>query len=128
MKKNLLYTMLIASLFWLSACEKAIPLDLPAGKPLPYIDAWITDQPGIQTIQFLNAANYLDSGHAAPVTGAQITLTDLTDAKIYPFNYSNGAYSYDAGTAAIGIVNHRYKLSILYSGQQFEAVDTMKRV
>ena len=128
MKKNLLYTLLAASLFWLSACEKVVQLDLPAGKPLPYIDAWITDQPGLQTIRFLDAANYLDSSKAAPVTGAQITLTDLTAAKTYPFNYSNGAYSYDAGTAAIGIVNHRYKLSILYSGQQFEALDTLKRV
>jgi len=128
MKKNLLYTILVASLFYCSACEKVIQLDLPAGKPLPYIDAWITDQPGVQTIKLLDAANYLDSAQAVPVTGAQIVLTDVTAAKTYPFTYSNGAYSYDAGTASIGVVNHIYKLGILYSGQQFEAIDTLKRV
>lgn len=120
--------MLIAALFYGSACTKVVQVDLPAGKPLPYIDAWITNQPGIQTIKFLNAANYLDSTHPAPITGAQITLTDLTAAKTYTFTYSNGAYSYDAGAAAIGVVNHVYKLGILYSGQQFEAIDTLKRV
>jgi hypothetical protein len=128
MKKHLIYSLLAASLVYGAACTKVIHVDLPAGKPLPYIDAWITDQPGVQTIKFLNAANYLDSTHPGAVTGAQITLTDLTAVKTYTFAYSNGAYQYDAGSAAIGVVNHVYKLGIVYNGQQFEATDTLKRV
>src|SRR5882762_4906289 len=121
MKKHLLYTLILASLVLAGACTKLIPLDLPAGKPIPYIDAWITDQPGVQTIKFLNAANFLDSAAPAPISGATVTLTDLTAAKTYTFNYSNGAYSYNAGASAIGIVNHVYKLGIVYNGQPFEA-------
>lgn len=127
MKQRFLYTISAAFLLYFSSCTKVINVNLPAGTPLPYIDAWITDQPGIQTIKLLNAANYLDSTHAAPITGAQIVLTDITAAKTYAFTYSNGAYNYDAGTSSIGVVNHIYKLGILYSGQQFEAIDTMKR-
>jgi hypothetical protein len=126
--KNTVYIALLASLTFSGACTKVINLDLPAGKSIPYIDAWITTNTGVQTIKFLDAANYLDSNKAAPVTGAQITLTDITAAQTYPFTYSNGAYTYNAGTNAIGIVNHIYKLGILYNGQQFEATDTMKRV
>lgn len=128
MKKQFIYTILVASLFYLSACEKVVNVNLPAGKPLPYIDAWITDRPGVQTVRLLDAANYLDSAHPAPVTGAQITLIDMTAAKSYPFTYGNGSYNYDAGAAAVGVVNHVYKLSIVYSGQTFEATDTLKRV
>ncbi|HSC37476.1 MAG TPA: DUF4249 domain-containing protein [Chitinophagaceae bacterium] len=128
MKKHLLYILMLAPLVFAGACTKVINLDLPAGKPLPYIDAWITDQPGVQTIRFLNAANFLDSAAPAPISGAQVTLTDLTAAKTYTFNYSNGAYTYNAGATAIGIVNHAYKLGIVYNGQPFEAIDTLKRV
>jgi hypothetical protein len=127
MQKNRLYILLLAAPVFFSACTKVIHLELPAGKPLPYIDAWITDQPGVQVVKFLDAANYLDSAGPAPVSGAQITLTDLTAVKTYTFNYSNGVYAYDAGVASIGVVNHIYKLNILYNGQNFEATDTLKR-
>ncbi|MBS1562830.1 MAG: DUF4249 domain-containing protein [Bacteroidetes bacterium] len=127
MKKTLIYTLLPAAMLYLSACEKVVNIDLPAGAPLPYIDAWITDQPGVQTIRFLDAANYLDSSQPKPISGATIVLTDITASQTYAFTYSNGSYTYNGGTAGIGVVNHIYKLGILYNGQQFEATDTMKR-
>jgi hypothetical protein len=111
----------------LTACERVIDLDLPDGSGLPYVDAWITDQPGVQTIKFLKATDYMSSNAADPVSDAQITLNDVTAGKSYPFSYQNGAYVYDAGSASIGVVGHAYQLNITWKGEQFQATDTLKR-
>jgi hypothetical protein len=111
----------------LTACERVIDLNLPKGDALPYVDAWITDQPGIQTIKFLKATDYMSTNAADPVSDAQIVITDVTAGKSYPFTYSNGAYNYDAGTGSVGVIGHNYKMSITWNGEQFEATDTLKR-
>jgi hypothetical protein len=111
-----------------SSCEKVIDLDLPKGEALPYVDAWITNKPGLQSIKFLKAVNYMSAQGPEPVTDAQIMVTDITSSQNYTFNYSNGAYSYDAGNTPIGIVGHAYRLRIIYKGETFEATDTLKRV
>ncbi|THU39394.1 DUF4249 domain-containing protein [Niastella caeni] len=110
-----------------TACERVIDLDLPNGEDLPYVDAWITNQPGVQTIKFLKATDYLSSNAAEVISDAQITVTDITAGKSYPFTYQNGAYHYDAGSNPIGVVGHSYKLSINWKGEQFEATDDLKR-
>jgi hypothetical protein len=110
-----------------TACERVIDLDLPKGDALPYVDAWITDQPGVQTIKFLKATDYMSKNAPEVVSDAQITVTDVTAGKSYPFTFQNGAYNYDAGATPIGVVGHSYKLSISWNGEQFEAADDLKR-
>lgn len=128
MKQYKLYIVALIALYTFSSCEKVVDVNLPDGQKLPYLDAWITDRPGKQTIKFLRAVNYLENKAPEPVTGAQIVLTDITDNKTYSFTYQNGAYEYDAGAAAIGIIGHQYKLTINWEGQQFEATDVLSRV
>jgi hypothetical protein len=111
----------------LTACERVIDLDLPNGSGYPYVDAWITDQPGVQTIKFLKATEYMSQTDPEAIGDAQITVTDVTAGKSYPFTYANGAYNYDAGASHLGVVGHTYKLSIGWKGEQFEATDTLKR-
>jgi hypothetical protein len=111
----------------LTACERVIDLDLPNGSGFPYVDAWITDQPGVQTIKFLKATEYMSQAAPEVIGDAQITITDVTAGKSYPFTYANGAYNYDAGPARIGVVGHTYKLNINWKNEQFEATDELKR-
>ena len=110
-----------------TACERVIDLDMPKGDALPYVDAWITDQPGVQTIKFLKATEYITTNTPEAIADAQITVTDVTAGKSYPFTYQNGGYNYNAGTTPIGVVGHTYKLSITWKGEQFEATDELKR-
>lgn len=110
-----------------TACERVIDLELSDGDDLPYVDAWITDQPGVQTIKFLRAVDYLSSDEAEVVSDATITVTDVTAGISYPFTYQNGAYNYDAGNTPIGVIGHTYKLSITWNSEQFEATDVLKR-
>lgn len=127
MKQYKLYIVALISLYTLSSCEKVVDIDLPDGKALPYVDAWITDQPGKQQIKFLRAVNYLENKEPEVITGAQISVKDITDNITYDFTYANGAYTYDAGAAAIGIIGHEYKLSINWDGELFEATDKLNR-
>jgi hypothetical protein len=128
MKNYSLYIVALFSIYTLSSCEKVVDVDLPQGAPLPYVDAWLTDKPGKQSIKFLRAVNYLESKQPESVTDAQINVTDLTASKTYAFAYSNGEYAYDAGAAAIGVIGHQYKLSITWNGELFEATETLNRV
>lgn len=128
MKRYRLYIVALIALYSLSSCEKVINLNVSDGQKLPYVDAWITDKPGKQVIKFQRAVNYLENKEPEVITGAQISITDITDNKTYDFTFQNGAYEYDAGAAAIGIVGHEYKLTINWDGQQFEATDKLNRV
>ena len=120
---------LLVLLIAFSSCEKVIDLDLPDGEKLIYLDAWITDQPGVQTIRLLQAVNYMDQNQPSPVSDASIKLTDITINKSYNFSYNNGSYSFDPGPAqSIGIIGHQYKLDITYKGEKFEASDMLPRV
>jgi hypothetical protein len=110
-----------------TACERVISLDLPNGDALPYVDAWITDQPGMQTIKFMKATNYMNSNAAEVIADAQISVMDVTAGKSYPFTFKNGAYNYDAGSTPIGVVGHTYKLNITWKSEQFEATDMLNR-
>jgi hypothetical protein len=122
------FSVLIAFLV-LSSCEKVIQLDLPDGEKLIYIDAWITDKPGLQSIKLLQAVNYQDQSQPRAVDNAGIRITDVTAAKSYDFSFSNGAYTFNPGSSqSIGIIGHEYKLTVTLNGETYEATDYVSRV
>ena len=127
MKKNLFYIIVVALLYTLSSCEKVVDVGLPEGQSLPYVDGWITDQPGIQQIKLLKAVNYMSQQQPEPISNAQVIVTDITGNKTYNFSYDNGAYKYDAGAGGIGVIGHSYRLDITYNGEHFEATDMLNR-
>lgn len=128
MKSIVNYTAIVLLLCTAASCERVIDLKLPTGDALPYVDAWITDQPGVQTIKLLKATAYMTTQGPEPIPDAQITVTDITAGKTYPFTYSNGGYNYDTGNDPIGIAGHSYMLRIVYKGETFEATDELKQV
>lgn len=127
MKKSL-FLILFAAVVGLMACEDKVNLDIKKGTSYPVLDAWITDEAGPQTIKFTMSVPYTDDNPAPVIDDAQITLYDVTSGASYPFTFKNKMYSYDATAKAIGIVGHAYKLKVVYKGETFEALDTVKRV
>lgn len=124
---SLLLILILGSL--LPACEKVVDVSIPTGEKLLYVDGFITDQPGLQTIRLLQTPAYLDANGPAAIPDATINLTDITTGDVYPFTYQNGNYTYlPAGNDPIGIIGHQYKLSIDYMGARFEALDQLNRV
>lgn len=129
MKQFILYIVFILSAGAFTSCEKVIDLDMPAGDQIPYIDAWITDKPGVQQIKFQRAVGYLDNSTPPVISDAQISVTDLTLNQTYDFTYNNGAYTHDPGAGnSIGVIGHEYKLTINWKGETYEAKDKLNRV
>src|ERR1044072_3963070 len=120
------YILLLIIVFSIASCERVIDLDIPPGEALPYLDAWITNRPGVQTIRFLKATGYTSSQDPAPVANATVSVPDLTSNQTYAFTYANGSYTYDAGATAIGVTGHSYRLNISWNGQQFESFNEIK--
>ncbi|HTE24875.1 DUF4249 domain-containing protein [Flavitalea sp.] len=120
---------ILISLLLLSSCEKVIELDLPDGEKLIYMDAWISDKPGLQSIKLLQAVNYQDQAQPRTIDNAAIRVTDITEGKSYDFVFNNGAYIFDPGNSqAIGVIGHQYKLNVTLNGETFEATDYLSRV
>jgi hypothetical protein len=127
MKKSL-FLILFAAVAGLTACEDKIDLNIAKGTSFPVLDAWITNEASVQKIKFTMSVPYTDNTPAPIIDDAQITLYDLTTGASYPFLFKDKMYSYDATAKPIGVIGHAYKLRVLYKGETFEALDSIKRV
>jgi hypothetical protein len=127
MKKSL-FLILFAVAAGFMACENKIDLDVAKGISYPVLDAWITNETGIQTIKFTMSVPYTDNSPAPIIDDAKITLFDLTSGESYPFLFKDNKYTYNATNKAIGIVGHGYKLHVELKGEIFEAFDSIKRI
>ncbi len=129
MKKILNIAIILTAAAGFTACEDVIDLEVPKGKVLPVVDAWLTDEAGPQHIRITETVPYTSQAPAPVVGDAVVTLTDLTDGKVYPFTFANGQYTHDPGPGVrIGKLNHAYKLRVELKSNVFEAIDTVKRV
>ncbi|MFB6453688.1 DUF4249 domain-containing protein [Chitinophaga sp. Hz27] len=127
MKKILCYISL-ALLGGLTACEDKINLNVPNGKSFPVLDAWITTEPGIQTIRMTMSVPYTSQDPAPIVNDAKIILYDITSGESYPFTFNKSAYTFDASVKPIGVIGHVYKLHVEYQGEILEGLDSLNRV
>lgn len=129
MNQRFSFLSLLSIVFLVASCEKVIELDLPDGEKLVYMDAWITDRPGMQSVKLLQAVNFQDQVQAKAIENATIRITDVTISKSYDFVYTNGVYVFNPGNnQAIGVIGHQYKLNLTLNGETFEATDHVSRV
>jgi hypothetical protein len=132
MKKYILYPALfVVSAFVLSSCEDVIKIDLPKGKPLFVVDAFMNSFNEKQSIKLSNSTPYFETQNASPINGATVVVTDVTKNKSYNFVFSgNGFYELNnpilAGDTFV-VENHFYKLRIEYNGDVFESETKVNR-
>lgn len=128
MKKTVKFLILGLFGMFLTSCEDVIQIDLDEGSKLYVIDAFINDLPEKQLVRVNFNDSYFNSSVAPPVTNAIVTLTDLTDNKVFNFiNSGNGNYVYTPGIDSMGKVNHQYKLSVTIDGFEYTALTVQKR-
>lgn len=122
-------TILAAIIAGFSSCEDKIDLDIPAGTSYPVLDAWITDEPGIQTIRFTKSVPYTQQGAAPFISDAKITVYDDTNGEVYPFEFVDSVYQHGfPADGRLGQVGHIYRLRVEYDNNVYEARDTVRRV
>ena len=128
MKKIFKFLLIGFSSLFFASCEDVIQIDLDEGSKLFVIDAFVNDLPQDQLVRVTLNDSYFNSSVAPPITNALVTITDLTDNKVFTFNHTgNGNYKYTTGIDSLAKVNHQYKLSVSIEGFEYTALTTQKR-
>lgn len=131
MKNILNYFLLVLGASMFFSCEDVIDVDVEEGISQLAVDAWITDQQGIQTIRLTLSQGYFDNNPAQPALGAVVTVVDNT-GQTFSFldEDNNGYYLWNPSPAdsTLGQIGNQYTLTIQYQGETFEAFSEIKRV
>jgi len=121
---------LLLGLFFLS-CEQVINPTLQSASPVLVVDAWVNNKLTKQVILLTQTQPYFDDAQPTGVSGAVVTVADLNDGTIYSFienSNKKGSYEWAPSSGSLGAIGHNYKLSIVLSGETFEASSHMGRV
>ncbi len=125
-----LVLILLIGLFSLG-CEQVINPTLQSAAPVLVVDAWVNDKFDKQQIILTQTQPYFDAAQPTGVTGAVVTVEDLTNGNVYTFiesSVTKGAYEWMPGSTTFGVIGHKYKLSVSVNGEVFEADSHMGRV
>jgi hypothetical protein len=127
---SFLVLMALIGLFFLS-CEQVINPTLQSASPILVVDAWVNNKPQKQLIILTQTQPYFDDGQPIGVSGAAVTVADLSDGTIYSFTENStkkGYYEWIPGSSSFGAIGHNYKLSIVLNGETYQADSHMGRV
>jgi len=133
MKKSALKFILKSFLVFilLTSCEDVVDITLDEGTPQLTIDAWLTNQPGVQTIRLTEIASYFDNTANPPALGATVVVTSQ-EGIIYNFldddNDGNYVWTPTEGGVSFGEIGKGYGLAVEYKGETFIAATFMQRV
>lgn len=134
--KNKIYLLLTITTLFLSSCEDRIKVDLEEGEPILVVDAFLTNDPGKQTIKLFKSANYFYNEELPPATGATVTVTDVIGRT---FNFTDpdndGRYEWIPDPLVdfipLGVTHDFYTLNIKYEGEEYSSnsyMDTVPKI
>jgi Domain of unknown function (DUF4249) len=132
MKNSIIkFLSLVFIVFVFASCEDVIKIDIPKGKPLFVVDAFLNDFNSKQTIKLSNSTPFFEVKNAAPINNASVTVTNIIKNKVYNFVFkSDGTYELDnpiLGSDTFIVENHIYKLKIELNGDVFESETKVNR-
>jgi hypothetical protein len=132
---NKLFLALVVALSFLSlvfsSCEQTIHPALQSANPVLVVDAWINNKNETQVVLLTETQPYFDDADLAGVSGAVVTVEDVTAGIQYTFNENpnkKGSYEWKPSDGPFGMVGHSYKLTLQVGGETFEASSRMGRV
>ena len=106
-----------------------IQVKLDEGEPIITIDAFINNMPSQQKVRLTYTDSYFSQKPNEAITGATVTVKDITAGLTYNFNDNNdGNYTYDINaTDTLGRIGHNYELTVLHQGSVYKSTTRMKR-
>src|SRR5689334_13710848 len=126
--KRILYiiSFLVAALALITSCETVIDPELEKVENVLAVDAWINDKPGKQTIMLAMTQSYFDNALPPGVSGAMVTVTNVSTGKIFSFKEvvgGKGAYTWVPSSAGevLGKSHDNFKLTIQAQGETYES-------
>ncbi|HWB64981.1 MAG TPA: DUF4249 family protein, partial [Chitinophagales bacterium] len=91
------------------SCQKVINIDLQTANSIVVIQAYVTDQPGIDTVKLNYTGSYYNPGHYPAITNAVVVITDNTGAVDTFMQVDSGVY---ASTHLTGIPGNTYTMKV----------------
>ncbi len=122
-----IFTLLIIIVF--TSCEDVIQVKLDEGTPIITIDAFLNDLRSTQKVRLTYTDSYFSQKPNQAITGAIVTLRDITSGVDYSFTDANdGDYLFNlSSTDTIAKIGHLYQLTVMHQGNTFTATSLMKR-
>jgi hypothetical protein len=121
---SLLFLSLLALVF--TSCETVVDLDLEQSAPQLAVEAIVTNQAGGSFVKLAMSAPYAKNVEPAPVTDAQVTLTDNAGNSIVFAHSTQGEYKPAADFK--GVEGRTYLLTIRSQGQTYTATSVLNPV
>jgi hypothetical protein len=122
--KSIYQLLLVAALFAsTTSCQKVINVSLNSAAQKYVIEGEINDGPGPYTISITRTRPFSEDNTFERISGAQVTIADLTAGTVDSLK-SDGPGNYRTSMLT-GVPGHAYKLSVMVSGQAYEALSTM---
>jgi hypothetical protein len=127
--KNIKYIILILTVFFFSACEEVVDVDLNTAPPRLVIDAsidWVKGTDGsLQTIKLTQTTDYY-----------QETVPTVSGATVFITNSANTVFDFieipDTGeyvcTNFVPVIGESYTLTVQHDGQTYNATETLYAV
>ena len=128
---QLVFIVLFCASFGLYSCEDVIDVNLAKGEPQLVVDAWITNQPGSQSIKLSITQPYFENSSPVPVLGATVSIEDNNGTV---FNFidadNDGTYIWEPASpdGVMGVLGNNYELSISYNNENYKASTKINRV
>src|SRR6478736_1206025 len=133
--KKILYTALVlmTGVILMSSCETVIDPALEKVENVLAVDAWINDKPAKQIIMLTMTQSYFDNSIPPGVSGATVTVTNVSTGKVFSFKEvigGKGAYTWTPAsvTDVLGKSRDNFKLTIQANGETYESYTSMGRV
>ena len=114
--RKLVYIFIAAIVF---SCETQVDPELETTLNVLVVDAWLTNDDPTQHINITRSQPYFDDSAPEKVSGAIVTITDLTDPSnpVYVFAESTDRYTWQSGDGStLGTIGHRYRLEVQVDG------------
>ena len=119
MKRSLL--LLVATVIF-SSCESVIKVKLNSANSQVVIQAYVTDQPNIDTVLITQTGSYFTPGTYPKINGATVIITDNQGTTDTFVQVDSGKY---ASRNLTGIPGRTYTLKAIVAGKEYDAVSAM---
>lgn len=124
--KNIKYILLILTVFFFSACEEVVDVDLNTAPPRLVVDAsinWVKGTDGSQqTIKLTMTGSYYENT-VPTVSGATVFVTNSANT-VFDFIETPGTGEYVC-TNFVPVIGETYNLTVQHDGQTYTATETL---
>lgn len=114
--------LLLVAIAIFASCQQVINVKLNSSSSQVVIQAYVTDQPNIDTVLITRTGDYFVPGNYPKVNGATIIVTDNQGTTDTFVQVDSGKY---AASHLTGIPGHTYTLKTIVDGKEYDAVSTM---